>query len=248
MPGFETMTPAKGILDCFTQKEYFNGPLWFLLSLFFMQLLYYPADKYLNHDIYKMFYSLAFGFVGFKLGTLTIPLPLNIDTALSCLPFFCFGSLIYRNKLLEKLDRTVVIVCTIVLTYLIFIVNPIFVYLSVNKFVNHFAEFFSVGFCLCISYILIAKIIDSYTKVIGKFLSLVGYYSMYIMCTHHLFYRPIKYVILLFMDNYFGAVLVLVLTLTVCLITAPVVEKYAPILIGKWTLNQTKINTSSQIV
>lgn len=44
-PSFAMLTEAKGIFDCFTQKNYFDGPIWFLLSLFEIQMIVYFIRK-----------------------------------------------------------------------------------------------------------------------------------------------------------------------------------------------------------
>ena len=50
-PSFATLTEAKGILDCFTQKNYFNGPLWFLLSLYEIQLIVFFIRRVVKKEI-----------------------------------------------------------------------------------------------------------------------------------------------------------------------------------------------------
>lgn len=45
-------TSASGILDIFTQKQYFNGPIWFLLSLFIVSLMmYYISSLKLRESV-----------------------------------------------------------------------------------------------------------------------------------------------------------------------------------------------------
>ena len=88
---FRTMTEANGIQDCFLQKQYFNGPLWFLLALFGIKLLTYPLVKFIHRRPVQMLAAIGLGGAGFLFNTMEIDLPLAIDTAFSSVPLFYFG-------------------------------------------------------------------------------------------------------------------------------------------------------------
>lgn len=91
-----------GLLTSFWTKEDFpNSAIWFLLCLFFVNLLFYSV--YLISSLFKSHKSLSlFGLsiiiagIGFLLCFKKINLPAFIDSSLTSLPFFCFGYLI-RN-------------------------------------------------------------------------------------------------------------------------------------------------------
>lgn len=63
-------------------------------------------------------------------------------------------------------------------------------------------------------------------------LSFIGRNSMWIMCTHHLIYRPVKIVLESFFDIPSVTILVMVATMIICCATAPLVERYMPFVIG----------------
>ena len=64
-------------------------------------------------------------------------------------------------------------------------------------------------------------------------LSFIGRNSLWIMCTHHLLYRPIKLVMSRLLDGNLEPIATLLLTLVVCCVTAPFVNKYCPVVVGK---------------
>ena len=56
---------------------------------------------------------------------------------------------------------------------------------------------------------------------------------MWFMCTHHLFYRPIRLLLDKYLDSNEALIITLIVTLIVCGVTAPFVNKYCPVLVGK---------------
>ena len=63
-------------------------------------------------------------------------------------------------------------------------------------------------------------------------LSFIGRNSMWIMCTHHLIYRPVKIVLERFFDIPSVNILVMIATMIICCATVPLVERYMPFVIG----------------
>ena len=103
-----------GALTSFWYREDFpNSAIWFLLCLFYVNIIFYlvylASSHIKTHRSWMiMGLSLLIGFIGLLLWRFGINLPAFIDSALSSLPFFCFGYLIKNNtKLLEpnKFDK-----------------------------------------------------------------------------------------------------------------------------------------------
>ena len=241
IPNFSSMTVGNGILDCFTQKAYFNGPLWFLLALFFIQLICYFVERNVKPTIYRICIYTLVGICGFMLGQYEIDLPLDLDVAMTSTPFFVMGIILRRENMLTKFSRTSYSLFAIFVLYLVYIINPIHFSMSLNRFSSSLPEFFGVGMMLCLAYILICKLISEYIPLLSKSLAFVGRQSMYIMCVHHLLYRPIKIATDHFLSEPYCSIIIFVATMAICLFTAPLVEKYMPLLLGK-----TKVNSSNQ--
>lgn len=76
-----------------------NGPILFLLCLYFMSFIYYGIC-YIKNEWIKMLVLLIFSFVGYLLGKYNIRLPLTIDVAFSSVVFYHCGYLFRNNNML----------------------------------------------------------------------------------------------------------------------------------------------------
>lgn len=233
-PGFRDLTEANGFFDCFTQKEYFNGPLWFLLALFNTQLLFYFIQKITKSNIIRVGIIILMGVVGYSLAFFEVDLPLNIDVAFTSVPFFAFGYYLRQLNILSRFNSIAQSLFFIAVLYIIYLMNPLEIFMSVNRYGDSLPELYLIGFILSFAYILICKIISEKTHYLNKFLAFVGYNSMYIMCVHHLIYRPIKMVVVRYDDGLFGSMLIFLLTICFCLFTAPIVNRKIPFVLGKY--------------
>lgn len=84
---------------CFTENPQmiYNGPIWFLISLFNTYIIFAFLHYIFNGKVYKIcIASLGLGFAGYMLGKYKINIPFYFDTSLSCIPFVCIGMLIRR--------------------------------------------------------------------------------------------------------------------------------------------------------
>lgn len=234
-PPMREMTEAQGILDCFTQKQYFNGPLWFLLCLFFVQVIVKLGQRLVQQEWIRTLVCAMLGVCGYVLSKIDVDLPLTIDTALVAVPMFWIGHYLNRIGLFvrENIWKTVIPVCIVV--YLLTIITPphVSVSMSVNRYsVNIlFLYLISITFSVLIVYLckwFLAK--DRVTPYIGR-------NSLLILCTHHMIYRPVSLVIGRFVGQTFEPYITLVITLFVCLALIPLFDRQMPWAVGKW---QTK--------
>lgn len=90
-------------LWAFIYPEMFtNSPIWFLLSLFIVNILFYYINKFVQmYDLkHKPSVTIAVcflcGILGYCFYYLGINLPSYIDSSLTALPFFCLGYVINR--------------------------------------------------------------------------------------------------------------------------------------------------------
>ncbi len=98
-----------------------NLPLWFLVSLFEVNVIYYALQRYLPGRWWTMLSCLLLGVGGHALSTRGIELPLMLNTALLGIPYFALGSLMRHAGALKphKLDYLgpVVLVAAMVCIY-----------------------------------------------------------------------------------------------------------------------------------
>lgn len=91
------------------QRTLANGPLWFLLCLFWMNLYFYVImlvstklfkDKKMTKVTLLIVLSILCGIIGIELGCRHLQLWMFSDTALSCMPFFCMGYILKSTNIL----------------------------------------------------------------------------------------------------------------------------------------------------
>ena len=81
----------------------YNGPIWFLLCLFEVNVLFYITQLTANRlskkhkVIFVMMLSFILGFLGLILSIYEINIPLFVDTAFTATPLFAFGWLLFRH-------------------------------------------------------------------------------------------------------------------------------------------------------
>lgn len=232
-PSFSSYTDAQGIADCFTQKQYFNGPLWFLLSLFEVQLFVFAIRRLFKKCVWASWFGyIVLYAVGYSLSLLNLDLPLNIDSAMVCTIFFAFGMELKRWNLFGRFSRWGSLIVALIL-YGIFILHPVACWMSVNRYqCNNGLELFVMLSILCMAVVLACKAITP-PRNFG-FLQFVGRHTLYILCMHHLVYRPIKLVCSFcpISSEIIINCLVFVLTMTFCLVTAPWFELNFPWALG----------------
>ena len=228
VPHFDTMTEAKGILDCFVQKQYFNGPLWFLLALFWLQVITYFIIKHIKKTPIAFAVSLLLSCLGFMLGKMGIDLPLVLDTSLSTVFVFHLGYLLRKYSILEKYGKVESGIFSVIF-YLSCWSFPTLIMHSTNRYDCGLVSYLYISIVLSIALILFSKAFLDHSGL----LAFIGRHSMWIMCVHHLLYRPIKMVAQHFLSGQPALYLTFFITIAICCLTAPCIEKYAPRIIGK---------------
>lgn len=100
-----------GALTAFWFKEDFpNSAIWFLLCLFYVNLLFYVVyliafqiKKKEKQSLVVFILSMVVGGIGLCFWKFNINLPAFIDSAFTSVPFFCFGYLVKNHtKILEN--------------------------------------------------------------------------------------------------------------------------------------------------
>lgn len=115
---------GQGVIDILGQpiREPFiaNQAIWFLIALFWVNMLWAAIYRFLNKEILRFIAVMACGFEGYVLSHAGIYLPLFISSAFTAIPFFYIGTLI-RPWLIERTMR----VTTVLVLAAIFIAGGI---------------------------------------------------------------------------------------------------------------------------
>lgn len=232
-------TQASGILDLFTQDGYFNGPIWFLLSLYWdfliMKVLYLVCNK----TWMRVTAVLALGIIGIACAYHGQFFPLKIPQALSCLPFFYLGDLM-RSTSLIKAEKSKVYAVVLAVGFLALALGVDWTFghpsynISRNLMDGNVLAMYIVILCTIFSTILFCQAIQKLPLV-----SYYGKYSMVPLCLHHIVYRPI---LLIFsklpppVDRWSTTVL----TILVIWMLIPLVVKYLPWFCGQKPLIKSR--------
>lgn len=222
------VSDAKGVLDVFTQVQYFNGPLWFLLAIFWDNLLFGAIHLNIKSEWIRAATVLLIGCCGFILYSYNILLPCCVDAAFVCLPFFYFGYILKRSGILvagpyDRYNLPLSLFLFIVAYIIDSCMHPILFFhdreISGNPFALIFLPLTSV-----VALLMLCKAIKRLPIV-----SYFGRYSIIPLCIHHLIYRPIQLVVMQFipLDNG-GTYIVAAVTIFVCLTCIPIFVKYLP--------------------
>lgn len=170
----------------FSEHILANPSIWFLVCLFNVNIIFYLICMTCRNCKNVIITSIAIGYVGVIMGYFKLDLPYYIDSALSAIPFFCFGWIL-RNQtnFLYRKDKK-----KLEILYIILIIIYGFILHFCNKGVCGFiSNVFGgpVSWILLYPYGIIGTVSVLYiSKIIGyvPVLSYLGRYSIIILCTH----------------------------------------------------------------
>lgn len=182
---FERNLPMSRILDAWLFDFYPSSPIWFLLCLFEMGIffygVYYLSRKFRQENMAMIILSLLIGALGITFGLNNVALPAQLGTALTCMPYYMAGYLLFRKTKLfspNKYDKY------ILLFVLIAFAIDALVLPKINVFSNRFSGYSWLTMYPCallgvLGIILLAKKIKQ-LPIITYF----GRYSIIILTTH----------------------------------------------------------------
>lgn len=226
-------TQAKGILELFTQEDYFNGPIWFLLSLFWDFIILWIVFNVVQSNFLRFICVSAITFIGLMLSRYNVFLPLKLAPAFSCSMFLYFGTVFKRcgalNIVSKKLSLEFAIGFFSIAVGLNYFFAPVYLELYNNTIVGNAI----VNYLIVISFTLGVIYV---CKTIGHLplFSYFGKYSIIPLCLHHIVYRPILLVCNTFpypvINN---RITVTIMTIIIIWILMPVCLKLIPWFCGK---------------
>ncbi len=221
-----------GIQDLFIQRQLFNGPIWFVLSLFYVEMLAMVVKQIKDNRI-KTLVILALSFWGYMLHKYDIEVKACLDMAFMALLFFYVGMLanILINWLTIRLERrkAFLLVLAAVFYCIFLLFSPIIIWRD-NDFSPTYIATVVGGLAIVASLILLFKWISYHTTL--RILPWLGKNSIIILGFHHLVYRPVQF----FLDKYThfsSPLLIFAMTMLVVTMLIVIVNKKIPVLAGK---------------
>lgn len=217
---------AFAITDLFTQRNLFNGPLWFLISLFEIELIFYFIYKCIKKEWVRAVIVFAIATVGFVLSATETFLPIWLDASCVGLMYFYFGYIFSLSDLSAKPIKIGWLICIAVICYGLFLLMPVSIGMSLNHYSNCYLAVTS-GALIILFILVVSRMLTRLT-----FLSWIGTNSLALLCTHHLVYRPIKlFQLRLGMENPY---ILFLLTMIIEVGVIFIINRYCPILAGKY--------------
>ncbi len=243
-------TEANGILDLFTQRQYFNGPIWFLLCLFWTNIMFCVIQLNVRSEIRKGAIVILLSAVGVILGQNRIFLPMTLDSSLTALLFFWIGYTLKRTPILypNRFDKYNVLIGAafylIALGIDVLFSNPRFG-MSINKVHGNPVLAYAVSLASVFAILFVCKAIRYL-----PFVSYFGRYSIIPLCIHRLTYKPVK-AILVHCPDYiteYQDIIITIAPIVICYFLIPVCKKYLPYVTAQKDLIKTKRQTLSTTI
>ena len=221
------------LTEFITRENFPNSPIWFLLSLFEVNLLFYfcnfIAGKFGKWSLWVLIaLTLIIGLSGLLLSVLKVNLPMFIDSSMTALPFFMMGYVVNRHTAIlkpNKWDKYWWVIC---------IVCFVFVFVFAGHHVSYKMNSFSrIGYITLYPCGLLGTLGIMYcAKHLNK-LPLVSYwgrYSIMILVTHRIVYQAVSPLAISITGGVnYGTVFVnLTITMLLYLLLIPVMKKYLP--------------------
>lgn len=206
-----------------------NTPIWFLLSLLWINVICYPVIWLTNHFKYNSFWIIAicllFGVLGNFLSVKGIRNWGFIGTSFTAVPFFAFGYLVkQKTNVLQTKYNSILLSCIALLC----IVLMLLLEGRVDYIANHYSiplwRCYICGLLGTISILLFAKIINKLPII-----SYLGRYSIITLGFHCVILNLIKpYLEIWDINSGVKYVITLLFVISVCLILIPLSKTCFP--------------------
>ncbi|MCH5241719.1 MAG: acyltransferase [Muribaculaceae bacterium] len=176
------------ILDLFYNQDFINIPLWFLLSLFWCNLLFAIISTVTKRELFRGLLVVTAALIGSTMPKMGISNYLYIGSSLTCLPFFYMGYLLKKLEIIHTFingNKRFIIPVSALL-----VIAGILLFSESLPMLNYRTNVIAEGNLLSIYLFSLALIILllCFCKFINRiiFISWVGRYSIILLVTHGL--------------------------------------------------------------
>lgn len=216
-----------------TRENFPNSPIWFLLCLFEVNILfyfcYYIANRFEKYNqSFLIGLTMIVGLMGLFFSILKINLPMFIDSSMTALPFFMMGYFINNSTVIlkpNKLDKYWAIIILFCFAFVLLFAGH---YVSYKQ--NHFS---GIGYLTIYPCGLLGTMGIMYCAKKLNYLPLVSYwgrYSIMILVTHRIVYQAFSPLIILILGgiNIVTVLVNLTITMLSYMLLIPCMKKYLP--------------------
>lgn len=228
---------SSGLLDVFVKRQYFNGPIWFILCLFWCEMYFVLIVKYLKIFLQPIA-VFCVGAIGWLLGSRDVFIPMMMDVGMTVLPVFYCGFLLRKVNFCTKpvgvYSLISFLILTLIAVLIVYFINP-GIHLHYNQPHGNPLLVFVLSLVSSFAILQFARLLFGLADImtVGRdinifpILQYVGRNSLILLGLHHLIYRP-----LVVFGIPIGNVLFLV-TMLINIALIPLINKFVPILGGK---------------
>ncbi len=227
----------------YSEFRLLSPSMWFLLCLFEVGIIYY-CIKLIKNTIIETIVCYALSFCGFLLYYYQIHLPLFLDSSLSAIIFYHYGSILKNTGILNQQKTWISLTLLLMSIGIIAIVALFFDIDKLQLFRNRYPSNFIVTQILGLSGTLTVLYLSKIIVKIPIF-SLFGRYSIIILCSHGIYVRVLR--ILFQKTNIPHAHAVMFICVLLLMFpTIYIVNKYVPFLFAQKSFFETI--KSSQVI
>lgn len=175
------------ILNPIYSKTFFNGPLWFLLSLYWGFLLFYFIVVISRRqDFSIIFLSFVIGCIGFYIHRWEITLPLFMGPSLVACPLLTMGYLIKKYISNYWQDKKWTVVISLLTGFLLLAIFGI----SISMQNNHYEGFYLLFLLSVFGGTIMVLCLSILNERWLKFAAYWGKFSLVILCFHNFILIP----------------------------------------------------------
>lgn len=173
--------------DYFDNGEVKIISLWFLLCLFWQSIICYFITSNLKHNISRVVATLVLAFIGICISKSEIRLPMYIDSALTCFPFYYFGYAVKTTNLLTaNYKRWKVALAIIALVSTACIIAKLNQFSCIDFYVNQYSGSIVLSYIQSILIVIALLLLIKEVKTL-PLLSYIGRYSIILLGLHGIF-------------------------------------------------------------
>lgn len=213
----------KYLLDPILLNDFhYSNALWFLLSLFEVNIIYYVIQKFLSKP-WQYAAIVATSAAGWIIAHTGHMLPMQLDTAMVALPYFVLGHIFKDCNVLapHKRDPWGYAVLPVVLAVLFFIAPEISIH---DRIVPGYIMLYVVPFIAISSLFWFCKNLPRIPVI-----TYIGRYSLIVLGTHSIILGPIRSVVFKLIGESYGSYwAVLAVVIVAELIIIPIMIKLFP--------------------
>ena len=175
------------------------GPVYFILILFLVRVMYILLDRVVKHPILKMLAVIGISWLGMKIGQRGCWLPWSFDVACYCLVFY-YIAVVFKEKQLMESVKTIHIFYFILSTVWVYMIYNGGMEIAVRNYGPQYGMTIIGALCGALLIYKLAVYIEKNGSLAKNILRELGSCTVYVLIFHTLFNRTVSH----FVARWFG--------------------------------------------